>query len=462
MEKKQVRPFGMADKIGYMFGDFGNDFTFILSSMFLMKFYTDVMQVSPAVVGLMMMAARFVDAFSDVIMGQVVDHSAATEKGKFAPWLRRMMGPVAVASLLMYAVWFKDMPMGFKIFWMFFTYILWGSVCYTGINIPYGSMASALSEDPKHRSELSTWRSIGATLAATIISVVLPLVVYYTDEAGNSLFSGERMLFSAVICSILAVVCYTLCYTLTTERVKIEKVSEKFTFGMLVRTTISNRALVGIILAALLLLIAQLTLNSMGNYIYPNYFNNYKIMSMINLIGSVTTLVLSTFMSRLSAKVGKKELATFGSCMGAVSLFAAFFLHTHSIGVWMVCYVLAYAGLSFFNIIVWAMITDVIDDVEIQQGTRRDGTIYSVYSFARKLGQAASSGLTGVLLSAIGYSEATAFEQDVVDGIYNVTTLVPALAFLGMAAVLWFVYPLSKKKVEENVAFLSKKNQANG
>ena len=38
----EIRPFGMRDKIGYLFGDFGNDFTFILSSSFLLKFSTDI------------------------------------------------------------------------------------------------------------------------------------------------------------------------------------------------------------------------------------------------------------------------------------------------------------------------------------------------------------------------------------------------------------------------------------
>ncbi len=56
---KQIRPFGMRDKIGYMFGDFGNDFTFILSSAFMLKFYTDVMGIGAGVVGMLMMAARF-------------------------------------------------------------------------------------------------------------------------------------------------------------------------------------------------------------------------------------------------------------------------------------------------------------------------------------------------------------------------------------------------------------------
>ena len=61
-DNKVVRPFGLRDKVGYMFGDFGNDFTFMLSSIFMLKFYTDVMGISAGVVGVLMMAARFVDA----------------------------------------------------------------------------------------------------------------------------------------------------------------------------------------------------------------------------------------------------------------------------------------------------------------------------------------------------------------------------------------------------------------
>ena len=138
------RPFGMRDKVGYMFGDFGNDFTFILSSMFMMKFYTDVMGIAASLVGMLMMVARFVDAFTDVTMGQIVDRSKPTKDGKFRPWIKRMCGPVAIASFLIYQSAFANMAYGFKVFWMFFTYILWGSIFYTSINIPYGSKASTV------------------------------------------------------------------------------------------------------------------------------------------------------------------------------------------------------------------------------------------------------------------------------------------------------------------------------
>lgn len=111
----------------------------------------------------------------------------------------------------------------------------------------------------------------------------------------------------------------------------------------------------------------------------------------------------------------------------------------------------------------WALITDVIDYSEIKNGVREDGTVYSLYSFARKLGQALAAGLSGWLLTAIGYSSSGAAnglrqKQEVLDGIFNIATLIPAVGFLLLAAVLWFWYPLHKKQVEENIALLKEKH----
>lgn len=101
--------------------------------------------------------------------------------------------------------------------------------------------------------------------------------------------------------------------------------------------------------------------------------------------------------------------------------------------------------------ICWALITDVIDDAELRNGIREDGSVYALYSFARKLGQALSAGLTGALLSMIGYTQETAFTESVTEGIYNISTIVPAAGFLILALILWFWYPLHKSKVDENV-----------
>lgn len=449
--------FGMRDKLGYMFGDFGNDFTFILSSSFMMKFYTDVMGISAGVIGILMMAARFVDAVTDVTMGQLVDRARPTKDGKFKPWLKRMCGPVAIASFLIYQSGFADRSYGFKVAWMAITYILWGSIFYTTVNIPYGSMASAISADAKDRAELSTWRTVGATLAGLVIGVGTPLVAYVAVD-GNTVLSGPRMTIIAGVFSILAIICYLLCFHLVRERVPVEADNRKLEAGRLLRSLVANRALLGIIAAAILLLVGMLGMQGMAGYVFPNYYGSATAQSLSSFTGSAAMLlVCAPLAAKLAIKLGKKELSVISCAFGALVYVVCLIVRPENVYVYVVFFTLAYIGLGFFNTIIWAMITDVIDDAEVKNGVREDGTIYSVYSFARKLGQAFSSGMTGGLLTLIGYSQETAFDEKVTNGIFNLSCIIPAIGLSAVALALWLIYPLDKKKVMENGAELARR-----
>lgn len=123
MKDGEVRDFGRRDKIGYMFGDFGNDFTFIFASSFLMVFYTKVLGISGGMVGTLFLVARFVDAFTDVTMGRIVDAAPPARDGKFRCWIRRMCGPVALSSFLMYQTAMAQASMPWKIVYMYVTYL---------------------------------------------------------------------------------------------------------------------------------------------------------------------------------------------------------------------------------------------------------------------------------------------------------------------------------------------------
>ena len=453
--KASVPPFGMRDKLGYMFGDFGNDFTFILSSSFMLKFYTDVMGISAAVVGLLMMVARFIDAFTDVTMGQIVDRSKPTKDGKFKPWIKRMCGPVAIASFLIYQSGFANMSYGFKVFWMVVTYILWGSIFYTSINIPYGSMASAVSADPKDRADLSTWRTIGGALAGLVIGVGTPMFAYEVVN-GNTVLSGSRMTIIAGVFGVLAIICYLLCFKLVRERVEVPANNTKLNIGKLLGSLVTNRSLLGIIAAAIALLLAMLTMQGMAGYVFPNYYGNATAQSMSSLTGTAAMLVIcAPFASKLSAKYGKKELSVVSCVAAAIVYLVCLIVHPSNAFVYVGFFTVAYIGLGFFNTVIWAMITDVIDDAEVKNGVREDGTIYSVYSFARKLGQALSAGLTGSLLTMIGYSNATAFDPEVTERIFKLSCIAPIIGFTLVAVFLIVIYPLNKKRVEENVAVLA-------
>lgn len=446
---KTTKPFGIADKLGYMFGDFANDFTFLLSSSFLLKFYTDVMGVKGSVVGIVMMVARFVDAFTDVGMGRICDRSKTTKNGKFKPWILRMCGPVALMSFLMYQSSLANMSMGFKIGYLVVTYILWGSVFYTSVNIPYGSMASAISENPSDRQSLSTFRTMGGVLAGGVITAGLPMIIY-----DNNIINGRKFTIVAGACSVGAIICYLLCYAMVTERVIVEPDADALknnNVGVMLKNAFSNRALISIIVASIVMLLAQLTLQSMSHYVFPNFYHNAKAITAGTGVMGVSMILSAVLAKPVSNKIGKAELGAIASIFGGLMSLLAFFIRPSNVWVFIVIQSFTWLGLGMFQMIAWALITDVIDYSEIRNGIREDGSVYALYSFARKLGQAASAGLSGVLLDMVGYSQQTQFETDVVNGIFNITTLVPAIGFIVLGLVLYFWYPLHKKQVDENV-----------
>ncbi len=454
IKENSTRPFGFRDKLGYLFGDFGNDFTFILSSSFLMKFYTDVMGIAPWIVGLIMTLTRFIDAFTDVTMGRICDKSRTTPRGKFKPWILRMCAPVAIASFLIYQSSLADASMAFKIVWLSVTYVLWGSIFYTSINIPYGSMASAISSDPHDRQSLSTYRSLGSSLAGLIVGVSIPLIAYDT-VGGAAILNGARFTVIAGIFSLLSVVCYLFCYFLTTERVKQESHPDDFgSVRSLFMRVFKNRALLSLVAASLVLLVAQLTMQSMANYIYPNYYGNVTAQSVSTVIMVLGMFLAAAVTRPLVRLLGKAEISALASLLATAVCILLFFFRPENVWVYVAISAISYFGIGIFAMTSWALVTDVIDDAEIRHGVREDGSIYAVYSFSRKLGQAAASGLGGALLSVVGYSEATAFEPSVLTGIYNISTLVPGIGFALLAVILRLWYPLNKKRVLANVETL--------
>lgn len=463
---KKLRPFGFRDKLGYLFGDFGNDFTFILSTMVLMKFYTDVIGVSAAVVGAVMMIARLVDSVTDVTMGRICDRSRITKAGKFKPWLLRMCGPVAVASFLIYQSSLANASMTVKIIWLFVTYILWGSVFYTSINIPYGSMASAISSEPGDRQSLSTYRTMGGMLAGMFVGVGLPLLAYEKNAAGLDVIVGSKVTAVAGVFSVLAVICYILCYCLVTERVRPEAPPDalrKNSVGRMLINAVKNRALISIIVASIFMLLSQLTMQNMAAYVFPDYYGNAKAQS-VSTVAMMGGMVIAAVIAKpLVKRFGKAEISIVSSLFAGIICVILFIVRPSSVGWYIGFQSLCWLGLGVFSMVNWALITDVIDYSELKNGIREDGSVYALYSFARKLGQAAASGLSGILLTVIGYSSENAAAglgqtSEVLDGIFNISTLIPAAGFVALALVLMFWYPLHKKQVDANVAALKKKH----
>jgi GPH family glycoside/pentoside/hexuronide:cation symporter len=174
----------------------------------------------------------------------------------------------------------------------------------------------------------------------------------------------------------------------------------------------------------------------------------------VMLAGSLAVAALA---KPISIRFGKAEVAVVASLIAAVTCVLLLFLRPDNVWIYVALQAICWVSVGVFSMISWALITDVIDYSELKNGIREDGSVYALYSFARKLGQAGAAGLTGSLLTAIGYTDTTAFEDSVRNGIFNISTIVPAIGFLLLALVLWFWYPLHKLQVEANIKALKEK-----
>ena len=452
-------PFGTKDRVGYMLGNVGNDFTFIFASLYLQVFYTDILGIDAVLVGTMFLVSRIVDAFTDTTMGRICDKAKATKNGKFKPWLLRACGPVALASFLMYQSFAANLPMSLRIVYMFVTYLLWSSICYTCINIPYGSMASVMSSEPDHRASLSTFRSLGSLIPQILVGVVAPIFLYSELADGTEIANSHAFTLIALITALLAVACYVACYHMCTERVEASEHANPLPLKTTLKALAANRALVGISLIFICYLGAQMLNQTINNYMFKDYFGDTKGLSVMNAAGFVPALLLAPFAVPLSRKFGKKELGIFASVLGTLAFGLLFVMHTSNMWLYTVVSITGLLGFGLFNLIIWAFVSDVIDDQEVRTGKREAGTIYAVCSFARKMGQAIASTLGAWALGWIGYIEGSVVGQTqaVKDGIYNIATLIPMILYILVGICLATIYPLSKDKVIENTAILKTK-----
>ena len=197
-----------------------------------------------------------------------------------------------------------------------------------------------------------------------------------------------------------------------TERVVISQETDKKgqSVGAMLVSALKNRALISIIVASVVMLLAQLTMQNMAAYIYPDYYNNADAQSVSTLLMMVGMVTAAIFAKPLAKRFGKAEVSVVSNLFAAAVRILLWVVRPENVWVYCGLQMLCWLGLGVFAMVSWALITDVIDYSELKNGIREDGSVYALYSFARKLGQALAAGVSGWLLTGIGYNSQAATE----------------------------------------------------
>ena len=439
------------DKIGYAMGDFASLLVFGLVQSVLQRYYTDILQIRIESIMLMMVIARVWDAINDPIWGRIIDNAKPAPDGRYRRWIKIFALPVALAAVLMF-VKVPNLTQGQYLAYAYVTYILFGML-YTCINIPYGSLAQVVTSNDKERSTLSVFRSLGSTFGA-LPAMALMSAYAVVNENGSRVMKYERTLTGVIVIATLSVVAFYLCYFWNKERVESRPAPrQKGQTVKVVKQLLKSRPFMTVSIASLLYLSAQMFQTGYYSYLFDYYFESgLFIVSQACIYLPVAVIMF--FAGKLGNKFGRRDVCAYGLLFASIINLILFFLHTHNVYVYLAFCLLTGIGTAFIFLLIWVLASDAIDYNEVKYGIHDEATSYSLYTFMRKLGQTVAAVLINSVLLNIGYDannmiNAANITDEVKLQMYNSSTLIPAILFLLVFVILRFLYPLSKKTVDE-------------
>jgi glucuronide carrier protein len=444
---------------GYGAGDFAFNLAFSLSTAFLLYYYTDVAGISAAAVGTMFLVVRLWDAFADLLAGRLVDRTM-TRWGKFRPFIMFGAVPLLFMSFAVFHVP-TSFDQGMKLIYAYATYAILGLI-YSLVNIPYGSLASAITQSVHERAKLVAARAFGAGIGGVVLTFVVGNFI--SDLRGQKALiqSPEDLIayqaavqgvFTKVTLAFIVIGSLAFFFTAWACREAVvrtqPRISIKETFGTL-RT---NKPLAYLCGSSFFYLIGLFAVGGTTAFYAQYVLGNIGLVGIITLVNTGITLVITPFIPKIIDRFGKKNVFQYCgvfTIVGGVGLFFAPAMF------WLVLLTLAVKGIgaSLINTVMFGLEADTVEYGEWKTGKRSEGATYALFSFTRKVTQSIGGAVGAWALAIGGYIAASAANpspiqpESAIIAIKATIGLLPALAAL-IAMVIFIKYPLTDQRFKE-------------
>lgn len=426
-------------RIAYGLGDTAQNIVWGAMSI-LTFFYTDYAGIDPAMVGLVFLISRCFDGFSDVIMGFIVERTNS-KWGKSRPWILWMSVPFALSIVLIYTVPQGSSALQFA--YLFVTYNFCTTVCYTALNLPYGSLSAMMTRISKERDMLSITRMTLSPLGKILsVSATLPLVKMFGD---NQMAWVEVMSIWAVLGLILLLFCFSQCKE--TVVIEARKKVAKIPVGKSLKCLALNKYF----WMAMTIWMMQNVIFYITGTVLPYYckyiFMNDSLYSGLYLLETLVTIfVMAVFSPRLLKRFGKRNMSLAGVIVCFVG-HAIFLLNPMDFNWVVFSCVIRGIGFAPVQSVIFGFLGDAVEYGQWKTHIRQEGLIFSGGSVGTKVGSGLTSAALTGLLSYVGYvatsSGAVAQSQDVINMIVSIYEWGPMFVWAVLILVLAF-YKLDK------------------
>ena len=445
MTEQRTAKLGFRSVLAYGFGDVGCNFSWMFVGNFLMFFYTDIFGISMAAVATLMLVSRIWDAVNDPIVGLLADRTN-TRWGKYRPWLA--FGAPLTAIVLALTFWaHPSWSETAKVVYMYVTYGLL-VLGYTCVNLPYGTLCGAMTQDIDERARLNTSRSLSAMIAIGVINVItLPLVNAFGGKT-----SANAYLSVAILYGIVFAACHLFCFAHTRESVHAAVPKTHIPLSAQLKAVCRNKPYLAALLGQFLFGAVLYGRNADYLYYFKYVAGNEDIFTTFALVIVLPSIFGAVLFRPIFALTGNKgRAAAILAFLTGVGMFAIYpFTPNGSPVLFYTTAALAQFFFAGFNTAIYAIIPDCVEYGEWKTGIRNDGFQYSFISFGNKMGMALGTAGFAALLGLAGYLEpvsgvAQAQNETVVAIMRHAFSTIPGVLWLLTGFGLLF-YRLDKRE----------------
>lgn len=432
--------------LGYASGDVANNLTFSMASAFLLIYYTDVVGISASAAGTLFLVVRMWGGVTDLVAGRRVD-ATSTRWGKFRPYLIFATAPLMILLVVLFSVPGGLSP-GAALAWAYVSYALF-SLAYSFVNIPYGSLASAMSQDGDERAKMSTARMVAASLTILMIAFVVSPQISASDDLQRSLT------ITTIVFAVVGYLLYLWCFA--SAREKIVRLPAPTTLRDSAAMLRRNRPLVILCSSSLLFLTGMFAVQTVGVYYARDVLGDADLYIVMTLVQTIGMLAAATVVPVGVERLGKKRTYLGAGVLAAAAGVGLAIAPGSVPAIGLTLFGIYGFGLGVVNTLIFALQADTVDYGEWQSGVRSEGSNYAVLSFMRKAGQAVGGAAAAYTLGLGGYVSGAGTQTDgAVRSIRLAVGALPAVVILGATATM-LAYPLTEKVFGNLVAELAER-----
>lgn len=445
----------------YSSGNFANNIIFMMISMYIMYYYTNILGLSAVVAGTVFMVARLVDAVTDPLMGMIVDRTN-TRMGKYRPFIIFGAPFLGVAFVLMFTT--PHLSMAGKILYAYVTYIFY-SLTWTVVQIPQLTLPIMLSNNIARRTRIqAVFQGIGAIAAMVVQSWALPMLNFFGGLDNASAWSKVVIIY-AVTATLIFIFSAQSVRKLDTYNPNgsIENATRgNISLRQSLKSVFANRLLLCVILAYGTDMFATQIGNSMRIYFFKyNMGGRIDLLIWLGYVGLIAALVMILFIQPFVKRLGKRLGITI---IESISILSSVLLLVVAPQKNIVLVMISFIATTFLfnitNLLSRAAVLDAANYSEMKTGIANNALVSSTFTFINKVCQAISAFFAGYILSMTGYT-ASAPEQSpgTLKAILYLLTIVPIVAYIFSLIGMYF-YPLTRQGELDMEAKITEKHTA--